>query len=70
MSTPAPFGRMLTAMVTPFKKDGSIDWDGVEKIADHLVKTGHDGIVVMEQQVKLLRLNPLKKKRSSRLLSV
>jgi len=46
MSTPAPFGRMLTAMVTPFKKDGSIDWDGVEKIADHLVKTGHDGIVV------------------------
>ncbi|MEY3994951.1 MAG: hypothetical protein RL690_347, partial [Actinomycetota bacterium] len=31
MSTPAPFGRMLTAMVTPFKKDGSIDWDGVEK---------------------------------------
>ena len=46
MSTPAPFGRMLTAMVTPFKKDGSIDWDGVEKIADHLVKNGHDGIVV------------------------
>ena len=46
MSTPAPFGRMLTAMVTPFKKDGAIDWDGVEKIADHLVQHGHDGIVV------------------------
>ena len=46
MSTPAPFGRMLTAMVTPFNKDGAIDWDGVEKIADHLVTNGHDGIVV------------------------
>ena len=46
MSTPAPFGRMLTAMVTPFNKDGSIDWNGVEKVADHLVQTGHDGIVV------------------------
>ncbi|MSZ63140.1 MAG: 4-hydroxy-tetrahydrodipicolinate synthase, partial [Actinobacteria bacterium] len=46
MSTPAPFGRMLTAMVTPFTKDGAIDWNGVEKIADHLVQHGHDGIVV------------------------
>lgn len=46
MSTPAPFGRLLTAMVTPFHKDGSIDWGGVEKIADHLVSVGHDGIVV------------------------
>ena len=46
MSTPAPFGRMLTAMVTPFTKDGAIDWNAVEKIADHLVNTGHDGIVV------------------------
>jgi 4-hydroxy-tetrahydrodipicolinate synthase len=45
MSTPAPFGRMLTAMVTPFTKDGAIDWNGVETIADHLVKHGHDGIV-------------------------
>lgn len=46
MSTPAPFGRLLTAMVTPFHKDGSIDWGGIEKIADHLVSVGHDGIVV------------------------
>ena len=46
MNTPAPFGRMLTAMVTPFTQDGAIDWNGVEKIADHLVQTGHDGIVV------------------------
>ena len=46
MSTQAPFGRLLTAMVTPFDKDGSIDWAGVEKLAQHLVDTGHDGIAV------------------------
>lgn len=46
MSTQAPFGRLLTAMVTPFSKDGSIDWTGVEKLAQHLVDTGHDGIAV------------------------
>ena len=46
MTTNAPFGRLLTAMVTPFKKDGAIDWAGIEKIADHLVQSGHDGIVV------------------------
>jgi 4-hydroxy-tetrahydrodipicolinate synthase len=33
-------------MVTPFEKDGSIDWAGVEKLAQHLVDTGHDGIAV------------------------
>jgi len=46
MSTQAPFGRLITAMVTPFKADGAIDWDGVEKLAQHLVDTGHDGIAV------------------------
>ena len=46
MSTHAPFGRLLTAMVTPFDKDGAIDWDGVARLAEHLVDTGHDGIAV------------------------
>jgi 4-hydroxy-tetrahydrodipicolinate synthase len=41
-----PFGRLITAMVTPFNKDGEIDWAGVEKLAAHLVSVGHDGIVV------------------------
>ena len=44
--TTAPFGRLITAMVTPFKADLSVDWDGVEKLASHLVSTGHDAIVV------------------------
>jgi 4-hydroxy-tetrahydrodipicolinate synthase len=47
MSQPvAPFGRLLTAMVTPFAADGSVDLDGVARVADHLVRTGNDGIVV------------------------
>lgn len=46
MSTHAPFGQLITAMVTPFDKDGAIDWDGVAKLAQHLVDTGHDGIAV------------------------
>lgn len=46
MSITPPFGRLLTAMITPFKEDLSIDWVGVEKLAKHLVSTGHDGIVV------------------------
>ena len=45
-ATPAPFGRLITAMVTPFKEDLSVDWAGVEKLAAHLVSTGHDAIVV------------------------
>jgi 4-hydroxy-tetrahydrodipicolinate synthase len=41
-----PFGRLATAMVTPFKKDLTIDWDGVSTLANHLVETGNDAIVV------------------------
>ncbi len=33
-------------MVTPFKDDGSVDLDGVARVADHLVSNGNDGIVV------------------------
>ena len=46
MQITPPFGRLLTAMVTPFTKSGEIDWAGVEKIAAHLVSSGHDGIVL------------------------
>lgn len=40
------FGRVITAMVTPMRPDGSIDIGGAEKVAHHLVDNGHDGIVV------------------------
>ena len=38
---------MLTAMVTPFLPDGSLDLDGAARLATHLVDDlGHDGLVV------------------------
>jgi len=46
MSTQSPFGRLLTAMVSPMRPDGSLDPDGVRRVAEHLLSTGHDGIVV------------------------
>jgi 4-hydroxy-tetrahydrodipicolinate synthase len=46
METPAPFGRLITAMITPFAKDGSIDWDGIATLATHLADHGHDAIAV------------------------
>jgi 4-hydroxy-tetrahydrodipicolinate synthase len=46
MPAPTPFGRMLTAMVTPFAGDGSLDLDGAATLASHLVDAGNDGLVV------------------------
>ncbi len=37
---------MLTAMVTMFAEDGSVDLDSTAKVAAHLVDHGHDGLVV------------------------
>src|SRR5947209_7781171 len=47
-SDPArPFGRVLTAMVTPFTEDGGIDLAGAQELAAQLVDRGaHDGLVV------------------------
>jgi 4-hydroxy-tetrahydrodipicolinate synthase len=42
----APFGRVLTAMVTPFRDDGGLDLDGAARLAHHLVEQGCDGLVV------------------------
>jgi 4-hydroxy-tetrahydrodipicolinate synthase len=39
-------GNVLTAMVTPFRDDGSIDFDAFQRLARHLVENGSDGIVV------------------------
>jgi 4-hydroxy-tetrahydrodipicolinate synthase len=46
MTSAAPFGTVLTAMVTPFREDGSVDLDGVQKVAKYLADHGHDGLVV------------------------
>ncbi|MEV4661439.1 4-hydroxy-tetrahydrodipicolinate synthase [Micromonospora echinofusca] len=42
-----PFGRVLTAMVTPFTADGSLDLDGAAQLASYLVdEQGNDALVV------------------------
>jgi 4-hydroxy-tetrahydrodipicolinate synthase len=41
-----PFGRMLTAMVTPFGADGDLDVDGAVRLASRLVDQGNDGLVI------------------------
>lgn len=43
---PSPFGTVITAMVTPMNDDFSVDFDGAAKLADHLVSTGNDGLIV------------------------
>ncbi len=43
----APFGQVLTAMVTPFNVDGSLDLDGAQELARWLVtEGGNDGLVI------------------------
>ncbi len=42
----ARFGQVLTAMVTPFERDGSLDLDGARRLARWLVDHGSDGLVV------------------------
>lgn len=42
-----PFGRLITAMVTPFAADGSIDYAQAEKLATHLVDVQcNDALVI------------------------
>ncbi|MGW5259430.1 4-hydroxy-tetrahydrodipicolinate synthase [Microbispora sp. NPDC004025] len=43
----APFGRTLTAMVTPFTSNGAVDYEGVQRLAAYLVdEQCNDGLVV------------------------
>lgn len=45
-ATTSPFGRVLTAMVTPFHDDGRVDVETAATLATHLVESGNDGLVV------------------------
>ena len=42
----APFGRLVTAMVTPFAADGAVDHALAARLADHLVSQGSEGLVI------------------------
>ena len=63
---PAPFGRVIPAMVTPMNKDGSVNYGAAANLARTLVADGADGILVngttgespvthMEEKVNLVR---------------
>jgi 4-hydroxy-tetrahydrodipicolinate synthase len=42
-----PFGRLMTAMVTPFTADGALDVEGAQRLASHLVDDQrNDGLVI------------------------
>lgn len=44
--TGSRFGQVITAMLTPFAEDGSLDVKGARRLAAHLVDHGSDGLVV------------------------
>lgn len=61
------FGQVITAMVTPFKDDLSVDYDVAQELANYLVENGSDGLVVtgttgesstltMEESVELYKV--------------
>jgi 4-hydroxy-tetrahydrodipicolinate synthase len=39
-------GSVITAMVTPFRADGAVDFERFRELATHLVESGSDGLVV------------------------
>jgi 4-hydroxy-tetrahydrodipicolinate synthase len=40
-------GRLITAMVTPFKEDGTVDYEQAKRLALSLLKSGSEGLVVV-----------------------
>lgn len=47
MHTEPPFGRLLTAMVTPFSVAGELDTDNAAKLAGYLVDSQHNDALVI-----------------------
>ncbi len=39
-------GNLLTAIATPFREDGAVDFDAFQRLARHLIDNGSDGLVV------------------------
>ena len=40
------FGRLITAMITPFRDDGSVDYDTFARLCEGLLAAGNDALVV------------------------
>ena len=41
-----PFGKIVTAMVTPFNKNGEVDYGLAVRLSNYLIENGSDGIVL------------------------
>ena len=39
-------GRVITAMITPFNEDGTVNYDGAVALGRHLVEHGSEGLLV------------------------
>lgn len=46
MMAVAKFGRLITAMITPFKENGDVDYESAAKLAKYLIHHGSEGILV------------------------
>ena len=63
---PAPFGRVLPAMITPMKPNGDVDFDMAQTVAKQLVADGADGLVVNGTTVSRRRRTWMRRSNSSR----
>lgn len=57
------FGRVITAMITPFRPDTdqSIDWEALERLANHLLKNGSDSLLLTGSTGEAAQLEPQEK---------
>ncbi|HHU08903.1 MAG TPA: 4-hydroxy-tetrahydrodipicolinate synthase [Intrasporangiaceae bacterium] len=46
MASTSPFGRVVSAMVTPMRETGAVDLDAAQELATWLADQGHDGLVI------------------------
>ena len=44
------FGKVITAMVTPFDEDLNVDFKALEILVEHLINTGTDTILVASME--------------------
>jgi 4-hydroxy-tetrahydrodipicolinate synthase len=55
------FGQLLTAMITPFRDDGAVDFQGAQTLARQLIEDGNDGLVICGTTGEAPTLDPEEK---------
>lgn len=56
------FGRLITAMITPFHEDGSINYSEAQRLANYLLDNGSDGLCVAGTTGESATMNPEERK--------